>query len=91
MSKRCPKCLHINEDCRIFCTYCGTSFDPEVRLIQELERQTARRPEEKDERQSDLKFYVPRSAPQKKKSGAGGWILFLLLAAAAAAWFFLKG
>ncbi|MCI8912828.1 MAG: hypothetical protein HFF38_01690 [Lawsonibacter sp.] len=90
MSKRCPKCLHTNEDARIFCTYCGTALDAELRLIQELERQSSLRREEKPEKQNDLKFYVPRSPPPQKKSSAGGWIFFLLLAAAAA-WFFLKG
>lgn len=90
MSKRCPKCLHTNEDTRIFCAYCGTALDAELRLIQDLEWQSSLHREEKPEKQSDLKFYVPRSAPPKKKSGSGGWIFLGLLLAAAAAWYFFN-
>ena len=36
MSKRCPECRRVNEDSRIFCTYCGATLDAELRLIQDL-------------------------------------------------------
>ena len=46
MSKRCPECRRVNEDSRIFCTYCGATLDAELRLIQDLERQQERAREE---------------------------------------------
>ena len=39
MSKRCPDCGFMNEDSRIYCSSCGELLDPELRLIQSLERQ----------------------------------------------------
>ena len=39
MSKRCPECHRVNEDSRIFCTYCGATLDAHLRLIQDLEKQ----------------------------------------------------
>lgn len=91
MSKRCPECHRINEDIRIFCTYCGATLDAELRLIQDLERQkeVSKTPAAKE--RGDVNFYVTHKAPQKKKSSPVPWIILGLVAAVALAWFFLHG
>ena len=48
MSKRCPECLRMNEDARTFCTYCGATLDPHLRLIQDLEKQKDTAPQQID-------------------------------------------
>ncbi len=89
MSKRCPECHRVNEDSRIFCTYCGATLDGLLRLIQDLEKQKelSKTPEPAKQR-GDVNFYVSRSAPQKKKKSAAPWIILGLIVAAAAVWFF---
>ena len=89
MSKRCPECHRVNEDSRIFCTYCGATLDAPLRLIQDLEKQKelSKTPEPARQR-GDVNFYVSRSAPQKKKKSAAPWIILGLIVAAAAVWFF---
>lgn len=94
MSKRCPECRNINEDTRSFCAFCGATLDANLRLIQELERQTERS-EEHDlppKQHVEVKMYTPRSTPQKqeKKKSAAPWIILGLIVAAAAVWFFLR-
>lgn len=90
MSKRCPECHRVNEDTKIFCTYCGATLDAHLRLIQDLERQKelSKEPETAKQR-GDVNFYVSRSAPKKKKKSAAPWIILGLIVLAAAAWFFL--
>ena len=85
MSKRCPECHRVNEDSRIFCTYCGATLDAHLRLIQDLEKQKelSKAPEPARQR-GDVNFYVSRSAPQKKKKSAAPWIILGLIVAAAA-------
>lgn len=90
MSKRCPECHRVNEDTRIFCTYCGATLDANLRLIQDLERQKELSKEPEPARQrGDVNFYVSRSAPKKKEKSAAPWIILGLIAVAAVAWFFL--
>ena len=90
MSKRCPECHRVNEDSRIFCTYCGATLDAHLRLIQDLEKQKelSKAPEPARLR-GDFNFYVSRSAPKKNKKSAAPWIILGLIVAAAAVWFFL--
>lgn len=90
MSKRCPECHRVNEDTKIFCTYCGATLDAHLRLIQDLEKQKdTESKKQTDARKEDMSFYVTRSAPEKKKKSAAPWIVLGLIVAAAALWFFL--
>lgn len=91
MSKRCPECLHMNEDARPFCTYCGATLDPHLRLIQDFEKQTERSKEPTPAKErGDINFYVSRSAPKEEKKSAAPWIILsLLVIAGIAAWYFL--
>ena len=90
MSKRCPECHRVNEDSRIFCTYCGATLDDHLRLIHDLEKQKELSKAPEPARQhGDVNFYVSRSAPQKKKKSAAPWIILGLIVVAAAVWFFL--
>lgn len=91
MSKRCPDCHRINEDSRIFCAYCGSTLDAQLRLIQDLEKQTERPKEPAPKQRGDVNFYTSRSAPKKEKSGVAPWVVFGLLAIAAViVWLVLK-
>ena len=90
MSRRCPECLRANEDSRTFCTHCGATLDPHLRLIQDLERQTETASQKQAEaRKEDLSFYVNRAPQEEKKHRVIPWLL-LALAAAAAVWFFMN-
>ena len=90
MSKRCPECHRTNEDSRIFCSYCGATLDPNLRLIQDLEKQKDQPNETKPTMQrGDVNFHVTRSAPREEKHSAAPWIILGLIVIAAAAWFFL--
>lgn len=90
MSKRCPECRRVNEDSRIFCTYCGATLDAELRLIQDLERQQERAREEvQAKQQKELNFYTSRKPDQEKKSSPAPWIILGLAVAAVVLWFFL--
>ena len=93
MSKRCPECHRVNEDVRIFCTYCGAALDANLRLIQGLERQAedlSKNQSTPSTRRGDVNFYGSHSTPKKKKKSIAPWIILGLLLPAAAAWFFLK-
>lgn len=92
MSKRCPECHRINEDTRIFCSYCGGTLDANLRLIQDLEKQKELSKEPVAPKQrGDVNFYTPRRTPQKKKSSAAPWVIFFLaVAVAVAVWFFMN-
>lgn len=90
MSKRCPECHRVNDDARIFCTYCGAALDAELRLIQDLERQKELARQQTTEKQrGDVNFYTSRKPVQKKKSSPAPWIILGLAAAAVVLWFFL--
>lgn len=92
MSKRCPECRNLNEDTRTFCAYCGATLDAELRLIQDLQKQTER-PEEPapSKQRGDVNFYTSRSAPKKKeKKSAAPWIILGLIAVAVVLWFVLR-
>ena len=70
MSKRCPECLRVNEDSRTFCSNCGATLDPELRLIQDLEKQkqisSKAEPAPQRRRDDDDDDYIPRRTSQKK-------------------------
>lgn len=91
MSKRCPECHKINEDSRSFCTYCGATLDPHLRLIQELENQKKSEPKKQPSAQKEeISFNAARSAPEEKKKSAVPWIILGVIAVAAVVlWFFL--
>ena len=86
MSRRCPECLRANEDSRTFCTHCGATLDPHLRLIQDLERQTETASQKQAEaRKEDMSFYVNRApageqapphprAPPRPGRGGGGLV-----------------
>lgn len=69
MSKRCPECLHMNDDSRIFCSSCGAPLDAQLRLIQDLEKQQSVAPKEApvNRKDDDDDDYIPQ--PVQKKSG----------------------
>ena len=92
MSKRCPECHRINEDSRIFCTYCGATLDAELRLIQDLERQKelSKTPSPTKER-GEVNFYVSRKPAENKKNSTLPWVLLGVAAIVVIAWFFLRG
>lgn len=92
MSKRCPECRNMNEDSRIFCAFCGATLDANLRLIQEMEKQTERPEQPREERRSEVKLYSTYSTPKKaeKKKSAAPWIILGLIAAAAIVWFLVK-
>ena len=87
MSKRCPDCGFINEDSKIYCGSCGELLDAELRLIKELNDQTAgpkkptyktpppRREPVPPRDRFDEDYAAPKLAREKKKSGAGLWIV----------------
>lgn len=92
MSKRCPECHHINDDSRIFCAYCGSTLDAQLRLIQDLEKQQevpSEAPVEKPK--GDISFHSSYNEPEEKKRSIVPWVILGLVVIAAAAWFFLKG
>lgn len=95
MSKRCPDCGFLNEDSRIYCGSCGELLDPELRLIQDLERQkstpskaqphrteTAPEPLSSRKKDGDDEEYIPRKMAQEQKSSPAPWIILGLIAAA---------
>ena len=89
MSKRCPECRFINDDSRLFCASCGMSLDPQIRLIQNFEKQVkmSRQEEMKPER-SEIKFYNnSKPAPKKKESSPLLWIILGAAILAAVVWF----
>lgn len=91
MSKRCPECHRINEDSRVFCTYCGATLDAELRLIQDLEKQKERSQTPAAKERGDVNFYVTHKAPPPKKSSPAPWIILGVAVIAVIAWFFLHG
>ena len=94
MSKRCPDCLHVNEDDRIFCAFCGATLDQNLRLIQNLEKQIQipaqpgaapkKAKEDVDEE------YVPPVRATQKESGLAPLIIVGLLLIAAVVWLLIK-
>lgn len=90
MSKRCPDCHRVNDDSRIFCSYCGAALDAQVHLIQNLEKQKERSTEPAPKERGDVNFYASHSAPKKEKSSPAPWIILGLLAAAVILWFIFK-
>lgn len=92
MSKRCPDCRFINEDSRVFCASCGATLDANLRLIQDLEKQTETPTEPTPAKQrGDVNLYHSHTPTPEKKSSAAPWIIFgLIVVLAAAAWFMLK-
>lgn len=89
MSQRCPECHRVNDDSRKFCTNCGATLDPHLRLIQDLERQKEAPSKKQPERKEEMSFYVTRSAPKEKKKSAAPWIILGLIVVVAVLWFFL--
>lgn len=68
MSISYPECHRVNEDSRTFCSYCGATLGPHLRLIQDLERQReTESKKQSDARKEEMSFYVTRNAPEKKK------------------------
>ena len=67
MSKRCPDCGFMNDDSRIYCGACGEPLDPNLRLIQQLEKaaktpvKAAEEPEPTPE--------APKPAPESSDDG----------------------
>lgn len=91
MSKRCPECRNLNEDSRTFCAYCGATLDAELRLIQDLQKQTKRNEEAPSKQRGDVNFYTSHSAQKKKeKKSAAPWIILGLIAVAVVLWFVLR-
>lgn len=93
MSKRCPECHFVNDDSRIFCASCGATLDPQLRLIQELERQNEQNAKKETPRQRrEVNFYGSRkpAPPKKKKSSPLPWVILLLAAAAVVIWLLVR-
>lgn len=69
MSKRCPDCGYVNDDSRIFCSACGEPLNSDLRLIQDLEKQSKKPAQQApvSRKADDDDDYVPQ--PTKKKSG----------------------
>ena len=93
MSKRCPDCRRLNDDERMYCSFCGEPLDPNVRMIKSLEKEMAtpsKAEEQPAPRQDDDNddYIPPLKSRRQEKSSAAPWVL-LLLAAAAALLFFL--
>ena len=83
MSKRCPDCGFMNEDSRIYCSSCGELLDPELRLIQSLERQKAAPEPPASRKTGGEEEYVHQRMARVQKSSPVPWIILGLIAAAA--------
>ena len=67
MSKRCPDCGFMNDDTRIYCGACGEPLDPNLRLIQQLEK--SKNAPSASKQNSRIEPEAPK--PEPKKSGDG--------------------
>ena len=84
---RCPDCGHMNDESRKFCTACGSPLDPDVRLIQSIEKskRPAAEPVQKQEEeekkrkpialQNDDEDDYEFSRHEEEKSSVVPWII----------------
>ncbi|MDE7246034.1 MAG: zinc ribbon domain-containing protein [Oscillospiraceae bacterium] len=90
---RCPDCGHMNDDSRKFCTACGSPLDPDVRLIQSIEKskRPAAEPVKKQEEEEKKKKPIALqnddddyefTRHEEEKSSAVPWVIAGLVAIA---------
>lgn len=93
MSKRCPDCGFVNDDSRIYCASCGELLDSDLRLIKQLERQTAEprksvredvllKEEDVPKKDNYDENYVPSKVSKEKKFNPVPWIVLGVAAVA---------
>lgn len=97
MSKRCPDCRRLNDDDRMYCSYCGEPLDPNVRMIKSLEKEVStqsKAPEQsaarRDDDDDDTDYIRPLKAREKKESSAAPLVILLLVIAAVVLFFLIR-
>lgn len=65
MSKRCPDCGAVNDDSRLYCGHCGEPLDANLRLLKQLNDETAKPRTPANEAPAQ-----PKPAPKPKSTPA---------------------